>query len=95
MVSRLVADVVVAMGTHNIQVYSARIFCPVLIHKSKGLSTLLEDFAVYITGEGDNMVMAQQNARYLLSKYKKGFFAKSGLQNTSLDYFLNSEHGKI
>ncbi|KAL6073676.1 fatty-acyl coenzyme A oxidase [Balamuthia mandrillaris] len=35
-----------------------------------GLSTLLADFAVYITGEGDNMVMAQQNARLLLSAYK-------------------------
>eukprot|EP01087_Luapelamoeba_hula_P004637 TRINITY_DN1455_c0_g1_i3.p1 TRINITY_DN1455_c0_g1~~TRINITY_DN1455_c0_g1_i3.p1 ORF type:complete len:550 (+),score=70.82 TRINITY_DN1455_c0_g1_i3:444-2093(+) len=54
-----------------------------------GLSTLLADFAVYITGEGDNMVMAQQNARVLLQALKK---AKAGKTLTGSVVYLNDVH---
>lgn len=52
-----------------------------------GLSNLVSDFSVMVTWEGDNTVMAQQTARYLISSYEKSI---RGIPLTGLVQYLEN-----
>lgn len=41
------------------------------------------------------MVMAQQNARAILSAYKRGSYSGRGLEGTSFQYLGGAREGKI
>jgi hypothetical protein len=48
---------------------------------------ILADWAVFITGEGDNMPLAQQNARFLMSAVRKIAAGRGdALKGTSVQY---------
>jgi alkylation response protein AidB-like acyl-CoA dehydrogenase len=49
-----------------------------------GIGTIIADYAVTTTGAGDNIVMAQQTTRYLLSALKNG-------SNTGYSFFGNAK----
>eukprot|EP00013_Stygamoeba_regulata_P023642 CAMPEP_0177643802 /NCGR_PEP_ID=MMETSP0447-20121125/8342_1 /TAXON_ID=0 /ORGANISM="Stygamoeba regulata, Strain BSH-02190019" /LENGTH=702 /DNA_ID=CAMNT_0019146107 /DNA_START=165 /DNA_END=2273 /DNA_ORIENTATION=+ len=66
------------LGGHGYSAYSA-------------LPGMLSDFGVMVTWEGDNTVMAQQNARFLVKKYRE---AKGGKRLTGfMKYLSDYIHG--
>jgi len=61
------------LGGHGFSVYS-------------GIPALMADYGVLTTGGGDNIVMAQQNARYLMKVYRDATVGKKKLGD-SVAYF--------
>jgi len=65
------------LGGHAYSVYS-------------GIPALMADYGVLTTGGGDNIVMAQQNARYLMKVYRDAIGNKKKLGD-SVSYFSNAQ----
>ena len=54
-----------------------------------GIPSLIEDYSPQITFEGDNTVMAQQSANFLLKLTKKSLKGKEIIKEKPLNYIQN------
>jgi hypothetical protein len=59
------------------------LFCSHTHSQYSGIPSLIEDYGVLTTGGGDNIVLAQQAARYLVKQFNRSSIA---LEGTSIAY---------